>query len=65
MEHERETRHGGRRGKVWSRSQIIRFIRDAVAILVEVRVLLAELVFTVAALYACYIAFQILTHRLL
>jgi len=46
-------------------SQIVRFIRGAVAILIEVRVLAAELMFTAAALYACYIAFQVLIHRLL
>jgi len=47
------------------RSQIVRFIRATVAILIEVRVLAAELMFTAAALYACYIAFQFLIHRLL
>ncbi len=47
------------------RSQIVRFIRATVVILIEVRVLAAELVFTAAALYACYVAFQVLIHRLL
>jgi hypothetical protein len=46
------------------RSQIIRFIRDVVAILIEVRALIAELIFTAAAAYGCYIAYQVLTHRL-
>jgi len=46
-------------------SQIVRFIRATVAVLVEVRVLIAELMFTAAAIYACYIAYQVLTHRLL
>ncbi len=40
-------------------------VAGTVAILVEVRVLAAELIFTGAALYACYIAFQVLIHRLL
>ena len=48
-----------------SRSQVIRFIRGAVLILIEVRVLIAELMFTAAAFYACYIAYEALTHRLL
>ncbi len=47
------------------RSQIIRFIRATVAILIEVRALAAELIFTAAALYACYIAYQVLIHRLM
>jgi hypothetical protein len=46
------------------RSKIIRFIRDVVAILIEVRALIAELIFTAAAAYGCYIAYQVLTHRL-
>lgn len=49
----------------YRRLQVVRFIRATVAILLEVRVLAAELIFTAAALYACYIAFQILIHRLL
>jgi len=49
---------------VRSLSQIIRFIRDAAAILIEVRVLIAELTFTAAALYGCYVAYQVLIHRL-
>ncbi len=47
------------------RSKIMRFIRACIAILIEVRVLAAELMLTAAALYACYIAFQDLIHRLL
>ena len=47
------------------RSQNVRFIRATVAILVEVRVLIAELMFTAAALYACYIAYEMLTHKVL
>ncbi len=43
----------------------MRFIRACIAILIEVRVLAAELMLTAAALYACYIAFQDLIHRLL
>ena len=46
-------------------SQIVRFIRGTVAILIEVRVLIAELMFTAAALYACYVAYQVLIHRLM
>jgi hypothetical protein len=46
-------------------SQIVRYIRGTVTILIEVRVLLAELMFTAAALYACYIAYQVLVHRLM
>jgi hypothetical protein len=45
-------------------SQIIRFIRDAVAILIEVRGLIAELTFTAVALYSLYAAYQVLTRRL-
>lgn len=48
-----------------SRSQVVGFIRGTVAILIEVRVLIAELMFTAAALYACYVAYQALVHRLL
>ena len=46
-------------------SQIVRFIRGAVAILIEARVLIAELMFTAAALYAGYLAYQVLIHRLM
>lgn len=44
------------------RSQISRFIRDAVAILIQFRVLVAELIFTAAALYGFYQMFRVLTH---
>ncbi len=47
------------------RSQIVKFIRATVAVLVEVRVLAAELMFTAAALYACYMAYQILIRKVL
>lgn len=47
------------------RSQIVRFIRATVAVLVEVRVLIAEIMFTAAALYACYVAYQMLIHKVL
>jgi hypothetical protein len=47
------------------RSQIVGFIRGAVVILIEVRVLIAELMFTAAALYGCYVAYQVFIHRLL
>lgn len=52
-------------GGVPSQLRVVRFIRGAVAILIELRVLIAELMFTAAALYACYIAYEALTHRLL
>ncbi len=45
--------------------RIVRLIRATVAVLVEVRVLIAELMFTAAALYACYMAYQMLAHKLL
>jgi hypothetical protein len=47
------------------RSQIVGFIRGAVVILIEVRVLITELMFTAAALYGCYVAYQVFIHRLL
>ena len=43
------------------RSQIVGFIRASVAVLVEVRVLIAEIMFTAVALYGCYSAFHLLT----
>ena len=47
------------------RSQIIRFIRASVAVLFEIRVLIAEIMFTAAALYGCYIAYQVLIRKVL
>ena len=40
--------------------QACRFIRDIVAILVELRALAAELAFTAAAIYGVYQAFRLL-----
>jgi hypothetical protein len=42
------------------RPQIVRFIRGSVAVLVEVRALIAEITFTAVALYGCYSAFHLL-----
>ena len=53
------------RASVHRKRQIIRWIRETVAVLLEVRVLIAELMFTAAALYACYIAYKFLVHRVL
>ena len=47
------------------RLQIIRFIRTSVAVLFEIRVLIAEIMFTAAALYGCYIAYQVLIRKVL
>jgi hypothetical protein len=47
------------------RFQIIRFIRASVAVLFEIRVLIAEIMFTAAALYGCYIAYQELIRKVL
>lgn len=41
--------------------QTCKFIRDIVAILVELRALAAELAFTTAAIYGVYQAFHILS----
>ncbi len=43
------------------RSKICKSIRDSVAILVQLRILAAEIVFTVAALYGLYHAYVLLT----
>lgn len=43
-----------------TRKQVCKFIRDVLAILVELRVLAAELVLTVAAVYGLYHAFCVL-----
>lgn len=42
-----------------TRSRITKFIRDAVAIVIEVRVLIAELAVTVATLYALLHRFRL------
>ena len=41
--------------------QVCKFIRDIVAILVELRALAAELAFTAVAIYGVYQAFRALT----
>ncbi len=46
-------------------SQVVTLIRATVVVLVEVRVLIAEIMFTAAALYACYVAYEVLTHKVL
>jgi hypothetical protein len=43
------------------RSRICKSIRDAVAVLVQLRILAAEIVFTAAAFYGLYHAFVLLT----
>lgn len=43
------------------RSKICKFIRDAEAILIQLRILAAEVVFTLAALYGLYHALVMLT----
>ena len=43
------------------RSKICKSIRDAVAVLVQLRILAAEIVFTAAALYGLYHAYVLLT----
>jgi hypothetical protein len=47
------------------RSQIIKTIRTSIAVLFEIRVLIAEIMFTAAAAYACYLAYQVLVHKVL
>jgi hypothetical protein len=49
-------RHGSRR------SQACKFLRDFVAVLHAFRIAIAEVVFTLAALYGAYHAFQLLVH---
>jgi hypothetical protein len=44
-----------------TRRQVQKFIRDVVALLIELRVLAAELAFTAAAIYGVYQAFRALT----
>jgi hypothetical protein len=44
-----------------TRKQACKFIRDLVAILFEFRILVRELVFTVAELYGLYCMFRLLT----
>lgn len=48
------------RSVMGTRKQVCKFIRDVVAILVELRVLTAELVFTAAAVYGIYQTFRLL-----
>ncbi len=47
-------------GEVFSRMQVCDFIQDIISILVHLRALAGELVFTTAAVYGLYHAFQFL-----
>jgi hypothetical protein len=42
------------------RRKICKFIRDTIAVLIQLRILAAELIFTVAAFYGIYHAFVLL-----
>jgi hypothetical protein len=44
-----------------TRKKVQRFIRDVVALLIELRILAAEVAFTAAAIYGVYQAFRALT----
>jgi hypothetical protein len=52
---------GEERAEMPTSKKAQRFIRDIVALLIELRVLAAELAFTAAAIYGVYQAFRVLT----
>lgn len=47
------------------RLPIIKTIRMSIAVLFEIRVLIGEITFTAAALYACYLAYEALIRKVL